>query len=88
MRQQERIIEEKEIGRWPGQPCHIKPLFCTPDELQQDVHAIHRKFYSLPSIFRRLPMPLNTSTIASWVLNFSQRRVASHANEELNFTNY
>jgi radical SAM superfamily enzyme YgiQ (UPF0313 family) len=88
MRQQDRIIEEREIGRWPGQPCHIKPLFCTPDELQHDVKGIHRNFYSLPSIFRRLPMPVNTSAIASWVLNLSQRRVAFRADSEENFTAY
>lgn len=88
MRQQERIIDEKEIGRWPGQPCHIKPLYCTPRELQRDVHGIHRKFYSFPSMFRRLPMPVTTSAIASWVLNFSQRRVTAHADSEHNFTAY
>jgi radical SAM superfamily enzyme YgiQ (UPF0313 family) len=85
MRQQDRILNESEIGRWPGGPCHIKPLYCTPDELENDVHGMHRKFYSLPSIVRRLPMPTSTSAIASWVLNFSQRRVASSEN---NFTAY
>ena len=75
MRQQDRIIDEGGIGRWPGQPCHIKPLFCTPRELERDVQSIHRQFYSAPSMLRRLPMPLNISAIASWVLNFSQRRV-------------
>jgi hypothetical protein len=39
-------------------------------------------------MFRRLPMPLNTSAIASWVLNFAPRRVAAHSNEEHNFTAY
>ena len=88
MRQQDRIIDEEGIGRWPGQPCHIKPLFCTPRELEEDVQEIHRKFYSFPSMFRRLPMPLNTSAIASWVLNFSQRKVSAHADSEHNFTAY
>jgi radical SAM superfamily enzyme YgiQ (UPF0313 family) len=88
MRQQDRILDEKEIGRWPGQPCHIKPLYCTPRELQQDVWGIHKRFYSLPSIVRRLPMPISTSAIASWVLNLSQRRVSTHSNNEHNFTSY
>jgi radical SAM superfamily enzyme YgiQ (UPF0313 family) len=88
MRQQDRIIEESEIGRWPGQPCHIKPLFCTPMELEHDVQHIHRNFYSFPSMFRRLPAPVSTSAIASWVLNFSQRRVAADANRGHNFTSY
>jgi radical SAM superfamily enzyme YgiQ (UPF0313 family) len=88
MRQEERIIEEREIGRWPGQPCHIRPLYCTPEDLERDVQGIHRRFYSFSSMFRRLPIPLNTSAIASWVLNFSQRRVAVRMNEGHNFTSY
>jgi len=88
MRQQDRIIEESEIGRWPGQPCHIKPLYCTPEQLEQDVQGIHRRFYSFSSMFRRLPMRLNISTMASCVLNLSQRRVAAHAHEGHNFTWY
>jgi hypothetical protein len=47
--------------------------------------GIHRNFYSLPSIFRWLPMPLNTSAVASWVLNFQKRRVSE---EENHFTAY
>jgi radical SAM superfamily enzyme YgiQ (UPF0313 family) len=88
MRQQDRIIDEPEIGRWPGQPCHIKPLYCTPRELQEDVWGIHRRFYSFPSMVRRLPLPINTSAIASWVLNFSQCRVSTTSNKEHNFTSY
>jgi hypothetical protein len=37
---------------------------------------------------RRLPLPINTSAIASWVLNFSQCRVSAHSNNEHNFTSY
>ena len=88
MRQEERIVDEEEIGRWPGQPCHILPRFCTPRELQEQVQGIHRDFYNLSSMFRRLPLPLNTPAIASWVLNFAQRRVSAHADGELNFTAY
>jgi hypothetical protein len=53
-----------------------------------DVVAIHRNFYSLPSLFCRLPLPINTSAVASWVLNVSQRRVSAYADGELNFTSY
>ena len=88
MRQQNRIIDEHEIGRWPGQPCHIRPLYCTPRELQEDVQGIHRKFYSLPSMVRRLPLPVKTPAIASWMLNLSQRRVSDHFDGENNFTSY
>ena len=88
MLQQDRIIDEHEVGRWPSQTCHIKPLYCSPNELERDVRGIHRRFYSLPSMIRRLPMPVNTSAIASWVLNFSQRKVTAHADSEHNFTSY
>lgn len=88
MREQGRIIDEPDVGRWPGQPCHIRPLHCTPEELQTRVKGIHRDFYSLPSMFRRLPLPVTTSAMASWVLNFSQRRVTANADEENNFTAY
>ena len=88
MRQQDRILDEAGIGRWPSQTCHIKPLFCTPHELEEDVRGIHKKFYSFPSMVRRLPMPLSTSSVASWVLNLSQRRVSAHPTREHNFTSY
>ncbi|HVM49311.1 MAG TPA: B12-binding domain-containing radical SAM protein [Candidatus Acidoferrum sp.] len=88
MRQQDRIINEKEIGRWPGQPCHIKPLYCSPRELEQAVQGIHRRFYSLPSMLRRLPMPLSTPAIASWALNLSQRRVSAHPDNQNHFSSY
>jgi radical SAM superfamily enzyme YgiQ (UPF0313 family) len=88
MRQEDRILDEPGIGHWPSQSCHIKPLFCTPQELEEDVRGIHRKFYSFPSMVRRLPMPLSTSAIASWVLNLSQRRVSAHPTREHNFTSY
>jgi hypothetical protein len=43
----------------------------------QEVQGIHRNFYSLPSMLRQLPMPVTTPALASWVLNFSQRRAAA-----------
>ena len=49
---------------------------------------MYRKFCSFPSIFRRLPLPLNTSAIAWWVPSFSQRRVAASLLQENNFTAY
>lgn len=88
MREQNRILNESEIGRWPGQPCHIQPRYCTPRELEQDVKQLYRQFYSLSSMVRRLPLPLSTPAIASWVLNFSQRHVAARPLEENNFTDY
>jgi len=36
---------------------------------------MYRQFYSLRSMFSRLPMPVNQSNIASWVINLSQRHL-------------
>jgi radical SAM superfamily enzyme YgiQ (UPF0313 family) len=88
MRQEKRILRETEIGRWPGQACHIQPRSCTPRELESQVQDLYRKFYGLPSMLRRLPLPLSTSAIASWALNLSHRRIASRPLEAGNFVAY
>ena len=74
MRQANRILNASEIGRWPDRTCHIRPAFCTPTELEFEVQRLYRQFYSLPSMLARLPLPLSQSSLASWALNFSQRR--------------
>jgi hypothetical protein len=88
IRQQDRVINESEIGRWPGQPRCIKPLYCSPRELEEHMQSMHRRFYSLPSMFRRLPVPFNTSAIASWTLNLSQHRVSAHVDKQNQFNSY
>jgi hypothetical protein len=88
MLQSDRIIHGDDIGRWPGHRCHIHPTFCGPQELEQEVQNLHRRFYSLPSIFSRLSPPLTKADIASWVINFSQRRVAHDLLESMNFGTY
>jgi len=78
-----RILNREEIGRWPGRTCHIRPKSCTPQELEREVQSIYRDFYSIRSMVARLPLPLSASSIASWVLNWSQRRMS-----RLSFGNY
>jgi len=75
MRQQGRIIDEAQMRRRPGNVCYIKPAYCSAEELERRVTGIYRRFYSLPSMLRRLPPPVTKANIASWVLNFSQRRL-------------
>jgi len=75
MRQEGRIIDEKHMRRTPGNVCDIKPLYCSPEELEDNVQNLYDHFYSLPSMFRRLPLPVTKSNIASWILNISQRRM-------------
>jgi hypothetical protein len=54
----------------------------TPEELEEEISNMYRRFYSLPSIIRRLPLPLSTASIASWVVNLSQRKMAAGGSED------
>lgn len=76
MKQEDRIVGLEQIGRWPGQTCHIKPKYCTAAELVKNVQELYSEFYSWKSIVRRLPLPITQANIASWVVNFSQRKMA------------
>jgi len=80
LQSESRIINSREIDRWSGQICYIKPPYGTPEEMERNVRKIYREFYSLPSILSRMPMPLTKASIASWVINFSQRRMARTVN--------
>jgi len=76
MKKEGRIININEIGRWPGIKCYIKPTYCTPQELENYIKDMYKKFYSISSIFKRLSFPLSQACIASWIINLSQRRIA------------
>jgi hypothetical protein len=88
MKAEDRIIDIHDIGRWPGISCYIRPTYCSPQELEENVREMCRKFYRYPSMFSRLPWPVTKANIASWVLNLSQRKV-SRANAWVeNFDDY
>ena len=84
MRTEDRILRLDEIGRWPGQTCHIKPKYCSPEEIVRNVQDMYREFYSWKSMIKRLPLPLTQANIASWVVNFSQRKMAQLSDAENN----
>jgi radical SAM superfamily enzyme YgiQ (UPF0313 family) len=88
MQSEGRLLDEKEIDRWPSQSCYIRPPHGTPASLENHVRRLYRDFYSLPSIVSRLPMPLTQASIASWVINFSQRRMARAEQAHNNFDGY
>jgi hypothetical protein len=77
-----------EIGRWPGEICHIKPQRGTPEALEGNIQKLYRDFYSLSSICSRLSFPLTASDLASWVINLSQRRMARQKLRGTNFDRY
>ena len=76
MKSQDRILKLDEIGRWPGHTCHLKPKYCSPEDIVRNVQGMYREFYSWKSMVRRLPLPLTEANIASWVVNLSQRKMA------------
>lgn len=84
----DRIIDPDGIGRWPGIHCHIKPLYCSAKELEERVKKMYRDFYGYRSMFQRLPPPLTKADLASWFLNFSQRRMSRTDEEFENFDGY
>jgi radical SAM superfamily enzyme YgiQ (UPF0313 family) len=87
MKQEDRILRLEDIGRFPGEFCHIKPKNFTADELERNVQEMYLKFYNWKSMFQRLPLPVTQGSIASWVVNVSQRRLAerSFGNQNNNF---
>lgn len=78
------ITAENQIDRWPGQFCHFRPRQGSPEALEQVIQDMYRKFYSFPSMLRRLPWPKSRADFASWVINWSERRMhhAAQANND------
>ena len=83
-----RIMNSRDIDRWPGQACYVRPPYGSPAELEQNVQKMYRDFYSLPSIVSRMPVPVTKANIASWVINLSQRRMAHTGPANNNFDGY
>jgi radical SAM superfamily enzyme YgiQ (UPF0313 family) len=90
MKKDDRILRLEDIGRFPGEFCHIKPKNFTAEQLEKSVQEMYVKFYSWKSMFQRLPMPVTQGNIASWIVNFSQRNLAQRSlgNHNNNFDAY
>src|SRR5579862_5205061 len=90
MKSDDRILRFEDIGRFPGEFCHLKPKNFTAEELEKNVQEMYLKFYSWKSIFQRLPMPVTQANIASWIVNLSQRQLAQRSlgNHNNNFDAY
>jgi radical SAM superfamily enzyme YgiQ (UPF0313 family) len=72
-----RLLNEAEMRRRWGNVCKIKPTSCTPQELEARVMRMYERFYSVPSMLRRLPLTLSLANMASWTLNLSQRKMTN-----------
>jgi radical SAM superfamily enzyme YgiQ (UPF0313 family) len=88
MRAEKRILDDHHMGRWPGIHCYIKPAYCTAEELEEYVRDMYKDFYSIPSMVKRLPLPVTKANIASWVVNRSQRKVSRAGAAMENFDDY
>ncbi len=86
MKSEDRLLDQGNIGRWPGLTCYFKPKHCTPGELEARVMRMYREFYNLKSIADRLGFPTSASDFASWLINMSQRRMFNSDSE--NFDNF
>lgn len=84
-RSEGRLRDEKNMGRWPGVIAEIHPTHFTAEELEEGIHGLYRRFYSWPSIFRRLPLPKSKASIASWFMNLSQRKMFRADDSRTNF---
>jgi radical SAM superfamily enzyme YgiQ (UPF0313 family) len=84
MKEQDRILRLEDIGRFPGEFCHIKPKNFTAEELESNVQEMYLKFYSWKSMLHRLPMPVSQSSLASWIVNVSQRKLAQRSQGDNN----
>ena len=79
MKKEDRILRLEDIGRFPGEFCHLKPKYISAEELQKKVQEVYLQFYSWKSMFHRLPMPVTQANIASWIVNLSQRKLAQRS---------
>jgi radical SAM superfamily enzyme YgiQ (UPF0313 family) len=77
MKEENRIRDIENIGRWPGDKCFIAPKNFTPESLENGIRDLYAKFYNYPSMLKRLPLPISMRNIASWIINLSQRKVAN-----------
>ena len=84
MKQDDRILRLEDIGRFPGEFCHLKPKKFSAEEIEKNVQDMYVKFYSWKSMLKRLPAPVTQANIASWVVNISQRRLTQRSQGDNN----
>jgi radical SAM superfamily enzyme YgiQ (UPF0313 family) len=82
MKAENRLVRIEDMGRWPGDKCFIKPKNFTPEALEAGIRKMYVDFYRYPSMLSRLPLPVTMGNIASWVINFSQRKVGRETSME------
>ncbi len=72
LKEQGRLLDEENLSRLAGMNCQFVPKKMSPDELVERVSALHRRFYSPPSILRRLRPGLRADFWGMLVFNLYQ----------------
>jgi radical SAM superfamily enzyme YgiQ (UPF0313 family) len=80
-----RLRDSENMGRWPGVIAEIHPRHFTAAQLEEGVQEMYRRFYAWGSILRRLPIPRSKTSIASWFMNLSQRKMLREDASRTNF---
>lgn len=79
---QGRILDSDNLNRWPGISVQIQPKNLSPRELEEGIRTMYKNFYSWSSMLRRLPLPISMTSLATWIVNLSQRKMASGRAED------
>ena len=77
-----RILDPNSLNRWPGISAQIRPKNFSPRELQEGIRMMYQNFYSWSSMLHRLALPVSKASLASWIVNLSQRKMASGNTED------
>jgi radical SAM superfamily enzyme YgiQ (UPF0313 family) len=88
MKAEDRIIDEANLDRWNGVYCHFHPARMSGEELVAQVKNLQRQFYSWRLMVRRLRIPRTQADLASWNVNFTQRKVALHSDSMNEFSEF
>ena len=83
-----RIVDEPNMERWPGVVCHFRPARMSGDELVAEVRKLQRAFYSVRSMTQRLRIPRTQADLASWNVNWTQRKVARNGDTMNEFSEF
>jgi len=88
MRDEDRLVDEPNMDRWNGVYCHFRPARMTGEELVNRVKNLQRQFYSWRYMVQRLRIPRTQADLASWNVNFTQRKVALHSDSMNEFSEF
>ena len=72
LKHQGRLVDETNLNRIAGMHCQFRPKNMSAEELVRRVNTLHRGFYSLPSIIKRMRPALRADFWGMLVFNLYQ----------------